>query len=1015
MSTKTTFKRIALVTVAALGFGLLSSVTPASAVASTALNAVVGPNGATSLTVVGGSNTTTGALIRLDVTSDSATSTDIGLQEGETITASVIGVPTSVTAKTLLANGGSVADTTSATGSGISDFTMVEVRGQTQGTVGTATSSTSGNTDWSKISTNNSAANMIANAESFTALATAVGFTTAMDGQLGGYGVAGTSSNTFFTNMDGRKETTATNNTVSYYVSVHPRTNAVVVDQGAYTFQFQLTDANGVVRGTKTVKIDFVSTAAKSDATVAVATSGNYLAAAALATSDSTGATYATLTLRNREGGLVRTNSGGAPVPSVRMQVSTTAVPVYTDTNTAGTTRLNVSDTGTLASDFGTSSQGVGTLVPSDGVYGISANNLPYLKSATGQAYRIESAYGNAPIQTTAITIYAASGAGTANAALTDVIATAVGASTRDTEVYSDLGATARNITVPTTTTTATLKFTIQSAAATAAGGALITVTPTWSGAIGTANVSPATSTTGTVYTTDALGNFSVTVTNSTPVDGAKITLELSGGASFGADTNTVSITFKDPVATTIAVADPVASVSVLSGSTNVTTVLVSDQFGNPVKNQVVTVSTTQTPAVVSTTVISPITTNADGLASFSFTPATATTSAVLSFNTAPTAVTATTHTYTYVATLPVVATLSAYHGYTWGTADVLTPATGIYSTASGTTKLVIEDARNISKALTVDGDVLNDEIALRFVGLTSAGVAATGASVTVTAGEGGHIVSPSTGKPVKSATYAVGASGTAVINVLATAPGAITFTATSGTVTATAAMWVANRLNSEVTTASNTTQTSGRFVTVTAAATGAANGSGVPVTVAVTDRYGNPVSGVALNVVASGVGSFMGGSITNSFTTDASGSYTFLANTVVSDGGVAKFTATTGTVGSFTSAAGYVGATEVDATLAAGNSSASTEITFTAGSSATDVAQAATDAAAEATDAANAATDAANAAAEAADAATAAAQDAADAVAALSTEVTELISALRKQITSLTNLVIKIQKKVKA
>jgi hypothetical protein len=78
-------------------------------------------------------------------------------------------------------------------------------------------------------------------------------------------------------------------------------------------------------------------------------------------------------------------------------------------------------------------------------------------------------------------------------------------------------------------------------------------------------------------------------------------------------------------------------------------------------------------------------------------------------------------------------------------------------------------------------------------------------------------------------------------------------------------------------------------------------------------------------------------------------------------------------------------------------------------------VAQAAVDAAAEATDAANAATDAANAAAEAADAATAAAQDAADAVAALSTQVSEMINALKKQITALTNLVIKIQKKVKA
>jgi hypothetical protein len=76
---------------------------------------------------------------------------------------------------------------------------------------------------------------------------------------------------------------------------------------------------------------------------------------------------------------------------------------------------------------------------------------------------------------------------------------------------------------------------------------------------------------------------------------------------------------------------------------------------------------------------------------------------------------------------------------------------------------------------------------------------------------------------------------------------------------------------------------------------------------------------------------------------------------------------------------------------------------------------QAAADAAAEATDAANAATDAANAAAEAADAATAAAQDAADAVAALATQVATYISNLRKQITALTNLVVKIQKKVKA
>jgi hypothetical protein len=105
----------------------------------------------------------------------------------------------------------------------------------------------------------------------------------------------------------------------------------------------------------------------------------------------------------------------------------------------------------------------------------------------------------------------------------------------------------------------------------------------------------------------------------------------------------------------------------------------------------------------------------------------------------------------------------------------------------------------------------------------------------------------------------------------------------------------------------------------------------------------------------------------------------------------------------------------------------AATGITATFGKAtivnvAQDVAQAAADAAAEAIDAANAATDAANAAAEAADAATAAAQDAADAVAALSVQVSEEIAvlkaqndALRKQLIALTNLIIKIQKKVKA
>jgi len=111
MSTKTTFKRIALVTVAALGFGGLVSVAPAQAAVSISLNAVVGNTGATSLTVIGTDTTTVGAVIRLDVTNDETATGGYGLRQGETITASVVGVPTTVTAKTMAANGGSMVDT----------------------------------------------------------------------------------------------------------------------------------------------------------------------------------------------------------------------------------------------------------------------------------------------------------------------------------------------------------------------------------------------------------------------------------------------------------------------------------------------------------------------------------------------------------------------------------------------------------------------------------------------------------------------------------------------------------------------------------------------------------------------------------------------------------------------------------------------------------------------------------------------------------------------------------------
>jgi len=368
MSTKTTFKRVALVTVAALGFGVLSTVVPAQAAVGTALTVAVGPNGATSLTVVGGETNTTGALIRFDVTNDETSTA--GLGSGDTIIGSVTAVPSLVVAKTLAANGNGLNDTSALPGSGKSDFVMLESRNQTAGVPNTtAALTTSIDTNWTTM----------AGAAPFTGLATTgatavldtatVSSAAATDGSIN-------ASNTGYVNKDTVHQLTTAQYTKSYYATIRPRVGADVIDKGAYTFSFQLTNSTGMVISTKTVKIDFVSTAAKSDAAVTLTPTGTFLVGGTLAAYDSaTADSYVSLTLRNRDGGLVRNNLGGNEVPSARIQWSRTANPGYVDTAT-----LTVNDSGTLGTDFGSDvySNGNGTMVGQDGVYSVTGT-LPSL------------------------------------------------------------------------------------------------------------------------------------------------------------------------------------------------------------------------------------------------------------------------------------------------------------------------------------------------------------------------------------------------------------------------------------------------------------------------------------------------------------------------------------------------------------------------------------------------------------------------------------------------------------
>jgi 5-hydroxyisourate hydrolase-like protein (transthyretin family) len=422
--------------------------------------------------------------------------------------------------------------------------------------------------------------------------------------------------------------------------------------------------------------------------------------------------------------------------------------------------------------------------------------------------------------------------------------------------------------------------------------------------------------------------------------------------------------------------------------SSNKMTVEVVDQFGNPLPNISVN-------ALVagrnSTTVIPTMLTNANG--EVTYTLVDASTSTVLLSDTV---------TFTPAA----------------GATSTVTINYATYLPASKIT-MVTPDSANAT-ATGIAGTITSD------INAGSTGASATTATVAITVTDANGATLPA-GVPV---TFSVAGANSAILSTAVT-----TVTDAAGKASTSVYAW--KNVNAVVTATVGTITATGTVYFKQAdctagsacaeARTITAKAAGNVVTANVTDRFGNGIKGV--NVVASrkGTGTFNG---TSSLTgvTDAAGSVDFVLTNGTADVTVAFETAT---FGQSAATKGFVnaGVTAIVASVAGTIATAETGVgaSFDAAgiNSATvvavsdtatiDQAAAATDAAAEATDAANAATDAANAAAEAADAATAAAQDAADAVAALATSVSEMVSALKKQITSLTNLVIKIQKKVRA
>jgi len=211
MSTKTTIKRIALVTVAALGFGMLATV-PAKAFAASATL------GFSSLTVVGCTAASTGSgRFYVDIADDAGVASP--LVGNESITVSVIAKPTSITS----------------TATALTDLQFQSV------TVGDKASA-----------------------------AVAVGGTATQTLQVpNGSGTVTThaSNNQTYT------ATQTTGASSRYYFAVHPSTTNAC-DQGAYTVRVRLVDSTGFITD-RNMSVKFVTSAADSGAVFTIASTGD--------------------------------------------------------------------------------------------------------------------------------------------------------------------------------------------------------------------------------------------------------------------------------------------------------------------------------------------------------------------------------------------------------------------------------------------------------------------------------------------------------------------------------------------------------------------------------------------------------------------------------------------------------------------------------------------------------------------------------------------------------------------
>jgi trimeric autotransporter adhesin len=904
MSTKTLRKRIALVAVAALGFGMLSTVSASAAAVTVGATASISTDVSSVTLIPAGATPATTEYGAFEVSLTNSSGYAAPLQTGETMTATVIAP---VNGRTLAAS------TDDGTGGNLpTDITAFWSKNYTPTT---RVITTKGNTATLFAQTNEAVLGGNYDDMSLS------------DNLRGGTDATHTGYTT--------DESTAT---ATYALGVYATADADLIGAGFYSIVIRVLDTNGNTRASTTVKFQ-VATKAGSGAVLTAAVTGSHATPTVGGRIAYTTTNNISATLTDANGGRVVELANASPTLSATVKdTGSTATPAVFTTDS-----MTMSDTGTALTT--TTATTVVKAVFGNGVYHATQGVLTGLAGTGTFTVQFGDAKATASVVMTGTTA-------------SQWMNTSVSATGRVANAT-----TATNFDVPLSTKAASVTATAYSAAdatastTTAVGAATMYYTLSYSGCV-LGDMSPAATTTLTKVTANANGQHTIDITNANPIDGCAATVVFTGATLVTTPTTgslTRVITWSKPVPTSVVVS-PAGGYSALAASTHKFTWTIADQFSAPVVGSTVqfTMSGANKPATGSS--VPSAITDANGQVSYTFTDAAgvpdsttlgSTTVGLTSVGTTPFAKGSIK--VTYVATLPAIASL--YSTYT-ATNAAGTTITGLVPTTAigGTTGVLTSTADQIDSAKTVTGATTGAWVQLNFQARKAAATTGTSGVPTTVTVTGAQLIG-NDGKLGTTVTVYANEN----VHVLGTKAGTATVTATNGTLTSTATINFINA-SSDARVLKLTEAAGLVTASVTDAFGSAVKGVEVDVVGSGGAWLGNGATSAAFKTATDGTVTF---SVTGSGTVSASLATTFAKASFLAGAGN-----TTGTVVTTGAPAGVRSASV--ATTGNNATADSAQAAADAAAEATDAANAATDAANAAAEAADAATAAAQDAADA-------------------------------------------------